>query len=305
MRSNSDKAPALPAGLRLPPDKRPLLIAGPTAAGKSRLALAVACAQGRAVINADALQVYALWRVLTARPSAADEALAPHHLYGHVAPGQPYSVGHWLRELAPFLRLRPAPVIVGGTGLYFSALTEGLAEIPAIPEAIRAEALERLAKEGLAALVTELDEPTRARIDRANPARVLRAWEVLKATGRGLAAWHAETGPPLLPKDSTERWLVDPGPTLAHRIEKRFDAMLAEGALDEVRAALPLWPRTGPLPPWTRAIGAAELYAYLRSEISLPEARRRAIVATRQYAKRQRTWFRNRFADWPRIALAD
>jgi tRNA dimethylallyltransferase len=285
----------------LPPPDRPVLLSGPTAGGKSALALALARAQGREVVNADALQVHAAWRVLTARPDPADEALVPHRLYGHVAPGEPYSVGHWLRELAPLLARRPAPVIVGGTGLFFSALTEGLAPIPEVPAEIRAEAEALRARAGLAALVAGLDTATAARIDLNNPARVQRAWEVRAATGRGLAEWQARTGPPLLPVEAAECWLLDPGAALADRIAARFDAMLAGGALAEVAAALPLWPDRGPLPPWARAIGAAELAAYLRGQMSWTAAREAAILATRRYAKRQRTWFRNRFRSWRRL----
>jgi tRNA dimethylallyltransferase len=288
----------------LPRPDRPVLLAGPTAAGKSALALALARAQGRVVVNADALQVHSAWQVLTARPSAADEAAAPHALYGHVATGAPHSVGHWLREVAPLLATDPAPVIVGGTGLFFTALTEGLAEIPPVPEAVRTEADALMAAGGIGALAAGLDPATSARIDLQNPARVQRAWEVLRATGRGLAAWQAETGPPLLPPAAAERWLVDPGAALAARIAARFDAMLAEGALDEARAALDLWPQAGPMPPWTRAIGAAELVAHLQGQMSLLQARETAIAATRRYAKRQRTWFRNRFGDWQRLGRA-
>lgn len=291
--------PELPP--ELPSPERPVLIAGPTASGKSALALRIAAAQGRTVVNADALQVHAAWRVLTARPGAADLAAAPHALYGHVQCGQDYSVGHWLREVAPLLAARPAPVIVGGTGLYLTALTRGLAVIPPVPPEIRAEADARLRAEGAAALLAELDPETAARIDRRNPARIQRAWEVLAATGRGLAAWQAETGPPLLPETGATCWLVDPGPALATRIADRFAAMLAEGALDEVRAALPRWPGPDsgfPAPPWTRAIGAAELIAHLRGHISLDQAQADAITATRRYAKRQRTWFRGRMAGW-------
>jgi tRNA dimethylallyltransferase len=288
--------------LPLPDPARPVLLAGPTAGGKSALALDLACRQGRAVVNADALQVHAAWRVLTARPGPADEGAAPHLLYGHVPTGAPHSVGHWLREVAPLLAQRPAPVIVGGTGLFFSALTGGLAAIPPVPAAVRDAADRLLAEGGLAALVAGLDAATAARIDLRNPARVQRAWEVRAATGRGLADWQAETGPPLLPPAAAERWLLDPGAALAGRIADRFDAMLAGGALDEVAAALPLWPAAPPLPPWTRAIGAAELVAHLRGQMSLPDARAAAISATRAYAKRQRTWFRNRFADWRRLS---
>ncbi len=274
--------------------ERPVLIAGPTASGKSALALEIAAAQGREIVNADALQVWSCWRVLTARPSPAEEAAVPHRLYGHLDPGADWSAGHWLRAVAPLLS--KAPVIVGGTGLYFTALTEGLAEVPPVPLAVRAEADARLASEGLAALLAELDAATAARIDRANPARVQRAWEVLRATGRGLADWQDQGAAPSLPITDAEAILLTPDrDRLADRIDRRFLAMLRGGALEEVRAALPAWL---PGAPWARALGAPELVAHLRHEIGLDAATVRAQAATRQYAKRQRTWFRSRMRDW-------
>ncbi len=278
-----------------------VLIAGPTASGKSALALELAARQGRAVVNADALQVFANWRVLTARPSPDEEAAAPHRLYGHVPGDEAYSVGRWLREMAGLLAADPRPVIVGGTGLYFTALTEGLADIPDVPEEVRREAGVRLETRGLEALVAELDAPTRARIDTANPARVLRAWEVLRATGRGLAAWQDETPPPLLPPKRAACLLLEAGRDwLAERIERRFDAMLAAGALEEARANLARW---DPALPSAKAIGAAQLIAHLRGEMTMDEAREAAIIATRQYAKRQRSWFRSRMRGWRPLAV--
>ncbi len=277
--------------------ERPVLIAGPTASGKSALALAIAEAQGRAIVNADALQVWSCWRVLSARPSAEEEGRVPHALYGHLAPGAAWSVGHWLRTVGPLLG--SAPVIVGGTGLYFTALTEGLAEVPPVPPEIRAEADERMVQEGAAALLAELDARTAARIDRANPVRVQRAWEVLRATGRGLADWQAEGGAPVLPLAGAEALLLDvPRDRLAERIDRRFLAMLDEGAIDEVRAVLPHW---APRAPWARAIGAGEIVALLRGEARPEETAARAQAATRQYAKRQRSWFRARMKDWRRF----
>ena len=282
---------------------RPVLIAGPTASGKSALALAIARAQGGVIVNADALQVYANWRILSARPSPEEEAAAPHHLYGHVPPERDYSAGHWLREVAPLLGAGPRPIIVGGTGLYFAALTGGLAEIPDTPPEIRAEA-ERLCRAGGAeALLAGLDEQTRARIDTANPRRVQRAWEVQRATGRGLAAWHAATPPPLLPLASVTPLLVEaPKHWLDPRLARRFDAMLAAGALDEARANLDGWDAARPA---SQAIGAAELIAHLRGEMTLDAARDAAITATSRYAKRQRTWFRARMRGWQRVQAAD
>ncbi len=277
----------------------PALIAGPTASGKSALALELAARDGRVVVNADALQVYGAWSLLSARPSAADEAAAPHALYGHVGRDADYSVGHWLREVAAYLS-RPV-VIVGGTGLYFSALTEGLAEIPPVPAEVRAEADALLRDAGLAAMLAGVDAATAARIDRANPARVQRAWEVLRATGRGLAAWQAATGPALLPPAGAEALVLRPEPGwLNDRIDRRFDAMIAAGALEEARAALPHWQ---PLRPWARAIGAPELIAHLRGETDLDTAVAAAKIASRRYAKRQRTWFRSRMGAWRSVAL--
>ena len=282
-----------------PPRDRPVLLAGPTASGKSALAVALADAQGRVVVNADALQVYDMWQVLTARPDAADCARAPHLLYGCVGAGQDWSVGHWLRAIRDVLATHTNPVIVGGTGLYFRALTEGLAEIPPTPVAVRSEADARLARDGVAALLGALDPGTRTRIDTRNPARVQRAWEVQRATGRGLAAWQDDTPPPLLPLDRSAPYLLLPAPDQsAARIATRFGSMIAQGALDEVRAVLPVWDARAP---WARAIGAPELVAHLQGHMSLPDAIDAATLATRQYAKRQRTWFRARMAGWARL----
>ena len=279
---------------------RPVLIYGPTASGKSALALDLAERQGRAVVNADALQVYAEWRVLSARPSPEEEARAPHLLYGTVRHDEDWSVGHWLRAVGPLLDADPAPVIVGGTGLYMSALTEGLAEIPPVPPEVRAEADARRAVSG--ALLAELDAETAERIDTANPARVQRAWEVLRATGRGLAAWQADTAPPLLPLERCAALVVRaPKEVLTPRIERRFDAMLADGALEEARAAMAWW---DPALPAARAIGAPELIAHLRGETTSAEARERATVAIRRYAKRQRTWARARMKAWREIPMS-
>lgn len=274
----------------------PVLIAGPTASGKSGLAMELAARDGRVIVNADALQVFDCWRVLTARPSAAEEAAAPHLFYGHVGRDAEWSVGHWLRALAPVLEGSRPVVIVGGTMLYFRALTQGLAEVPPVPSEVRAEADALLARNGVAALIEGLDAATAARIDLANPARVQRAWEVLRATGRGLADWQAATAPPLMPLRQAEALVLQPERDwLARRIALRFDAMLAGGALDEVRAALPHW---DPARPWARAIGAPELVAHLRGETTLARAREAAVTATRQYAKRQGTGFRGLGPGW-------
>ena len=198
----------------------PVLIAGPTASGKSALAMEIAARDGRTIVNADALQVYGNWRVLTARPSVSDETALPHALYGHVAREADYSVGEWLRELAPLLA-RPV-VIVGGTGLYLSALTEGLAQIPPIPPEVRAMA-DKLRAEGVARMLEDLDAATLARLAVQNPMRVQRAWEVQRATGRGLAFWQGQTGPALVPPDRAEALVIRPDVAwLDARIAARF-----------------------------------------------------------------------------------
>lgn len=279
--------------------EQPVLIAGPTASGKSALALEVAMRQGGVVINADAIQVFNNWRVLTARPPVEDEAQAEHLLYGHIAGDADYSVGHWLREVTPLLQGQ-RPIIVGGTGLYFTALTEGLANIPPTPPEVRALADRRLATEGREALLAELDDASRDHIDQLNPMRVQRAWEVLHSTGKGIRAWQLDTPPPLLPladcfpivfdlsSEADKDWLNT-------RIAQRFDLMLEQGALEEAAANLPTW---NPAHLSAKAIGAPELIAHLQGTLTLDQAREAATIATRQFAKRQRTWFRARMKAW-------
>lgn len=284
----------------LPPisPDQPVLIAGPTASGKSALALEIAETQGGVIVNADAIQVYENWRILTARPSEEDESRASHALYGHIAHDADYSVGHWLREVAPFLTGGQRPIITGGTGLYFTALTQGLADIPPTPPEIRAEADARVAEDSFESLLAELDPETAARIDQLNPMRVQRAWEVLRATGRPLAAWQDDTPAPMLPEtdcvpilfDVDKGWLND-------RIARRFALMVDMGALDEARANLPVW---DPKHLSAKAIGAPELIAHLKGEMDLDTACDRATIATRQFAKRQRTWFRSKMKTWAR-----
>ncbi len=279
----------------------PILIAGPTASGKSSLALEIASRQGGTIVNADALQVFANWRILTARPNPHDEALVPHLLYGHIASDVDYSVGHWLREIEALFSGNGRVILVGGTGLYFTALTEGLARIPPVPGELRAEAHKRLQTEGPRALLAELDARTLSRLDTANPARILRAWEVWRATGRGLAAWQDETPAPLISLTSAQPLLLDADRDwLGERIDRRFEAMVAEGAIDEVRRNLSGW---NPSLPSSKAIGAAELVDHLRGNLSLEDAVFAGKTATRQFAKRQRTWFRSRMREWRRLPL--
>ncbi|MHC0052951.1 tRNA (adenosine(37)-N6)-dimethylallyltransferase MiaA [Actibacterium sp. D379-3] len=287
-----------------PPDidfERPVLIAGPTASGKSALALELAARSGGVIVNADALQVFDGWQVLTARPSAEDEAQAPHRLYGHVPYDGAYSVGQWLRDVAPLLTGGKQPIITGGTGLYFTTLTKGLAVIPPVPDDIRALADRRRAAEGHAAMLDELDPQTRARVDPLNPMRVQRAWEVWQTTGRGLATWQDDTPPPLLPLADAQPFVLNAGRDwLDARIARRFDLMLDHGALDEARANLPRW---DPALLSSKAIGAPELIAHLRGQMTLDQARTAARIATRQYAKRQRTWFRARMRAWQALDM--
>ena len=211
----------------------PILIAGQTASGKSQLALQIAEKRDRVIVNADAIQVYKNWRILTARPSIAEEALATHMLYGHIAAQIEYSVGHWLKDVQKILPIYPNPIIVGGTGLYFSSLTNGLIDIPDIPAQIRLEAKNRIQSDGFESLIEEIDPETIKKIDKNNPMRVQRAWEVMKATGRGLVSWHNETPKPILSLKNCETILVDCDAFINNRINSRFDQMLDNGLLEE------------------------------------------------------------------------
>ncbi len=292
-------------------DRRPILIAGPTASGKSALALALAERLDGAVVNADAIQVYDGWRVLSARPSPQDEARAPHLLYGHVPMRESWSAGRWLRDAAAALeacaRDGRVPIIVGGTGLHFAALTEGLADIPETPPEIRAAAVALFEARGLEGLRDELarrDPETLAGLDARNPMRLMRAWEALETTGEGLAALRARTPPPLLPLDRARPVRLMPErAALYARCDARFDAMIEGGALDEARAAMALDPPASPQA--MNAIGARELIAFLRGETDLDAARDRARRLTRNYAKRQGAWLRNRMAAWPAASSAE
>jgi tRNA dimethylallyltransferase len=287
-----------------------VLIAGPTASGKSAMALGLAgrlAEAGRApvIVNADSMQVYSGLRVLTARPGNADLAICRHALYGHVAPAEAYSTGRWLDEMAALLAaLRQEghfPVLAGGTGLYFKALTEGFAPIPEIPDDIRQSWRTRLAASGAEALHEELavrDPEAAASIESADAQRIVRALEVLEATGRSIRTWQsAANTDPLLTPESVMRFAVQPERlALYRRIEERFDMMVDAGALDEVKALLDLG--LDPDLPAMKAIGVKELGAVLANRIPLDDAIEQAKTRTRQYAKRQMTWMRNQMADW-------
>jgi tRNA dimethylallyltransferase len=276
------------------------LVAGPTASGKSALALRLAERLGAEVVNADSMQAYRDLRLLTARPTPEEEAQAPHRLYGHVDGAEAYSVGRWLRAVATLLAEPGPKVVVGGTGLYFRALTVGLAEMPEVPEAARLEASARLDREGEAAFrlaLAEQDPEAERRIASGDRQRLVRAGAVLAATGRSLSAWRAQTRPPL---DAYRAVVLDPPrPALYARCDARLRRMLAEGALEEVRALLARG--LPPDLPVMKAVGLRELAACLEGALDLGEALALAQRETRRYAKRQLTWFRNQTPAWPRL----
>ena len=285
-----------------------ILITGPTASGKSALAVELARRHGGAVVNADSMQVYDTLRVLTARPSDDEMQGIAHHLYGHVPAGQAYSTGEWLREAEALVRnLRGAgrmPVFVGGTGLYFKALTGGLSDMPAIPAPLRERLRLRLTEEGAEALHRELAAKDPAMAESLNPQdgqRIVRALEVLEATGRSIAAFQDRRGPMIVDPARARKIVVLPDRAVLHRrINGRFEKMLATGAEDEVRALLALGLK--PEMPVMKAIGVSQIAALLRGEIGRAEVIATGSAATRQYAKRQMTWFRNQMDEsWERI----
>ena len=279
----------------------PVLIAGQTASGKSHLALKIAETHGGIIINADAIQVYNNWRILTARPSDIDETKIKHKLYGHVDGAKKYSVGSWIKEIKEILLSDSRPIIVGGTGLYFSALTNGLVDIPKISEEIRLEADNRIKKNGFESLIGEIDEETVKKIDKNNPMRVQRAWEVLRSTGQSLNSWYQETPKPTLDLSMCKAFLVDGEVSLINnRILQRFDQMIEKGLIQEAENNIATW---NTLHPSSKAIGAHELISYLNNEISMKQLREQIVIATRQYAKRQRTWFRSKMKSWERYTI--
>jgi len=289
---------------------RALLIMGPTASGKSALALALAERIGGEIVNADSMQVYRDFRMLTARPSAEEGAQAPHHLYGHVDAAEAYSTGRWLTDalaaIAAVHARNKTPILVGGTGLYFKALTEGLADIPAADPELRAELRRRAEEEGAPALHAELaarDPHTAARLEPNDAPRILRALEVLETTGESISTLQANTKPALAREEWVGIALTPDRETLYATVNARFDTMLANGALDEVRAFAAR--NLDPALPAMKAHGAPALTAHLRGEISLEEAAKIGKRDTRRYAKRQFTWIANQMPDWPRVAESD
>jgi len=281
------------------------LIAGPTASGKSRLALETAERTGAVILNADSQQLYADLRILSARPTAEDEGRAEHRLYGVADAADAWSVGRWSRAVMPVLdelaaEGRPA-LLVGGTGLYFNALTRGLADIPDIPDAVRDEigALYDSAGEGsVRRRLVEADPASEAAIEAGDRQRLIRALAVLTVTGQPLSVWRADTRP-LLAEGSWEALVVEPPrDRLYAACDARVEAMVEQGALNEVRALVAR--RLDPTLPAMKAVGVRDFAAHLRGEVSLDEAVTAVQQATRNYAKRQLTWFRNQTPDWPR-----
>jgi len=279
-----------------------VLIAGPTAGGKSAAALALAEHIGGTIVNADSMQVYAELSVLTARPSAADEARVPHLLYGHVSAYERYSVGSYQDDAAAALaEARQAgrvPIFTGGTGLYFDVLTKGLSPIPPVPPEVREATRRRFETMGRDAFYAEIErrDPAIAmKLRISDTQRLLRAVDVLEATGRPLSQWQTMSGRPLLSGPSVARFvLAPPRELLSERIGRRFRAMVEKGALEEARALEGLAPDL----PAARALGLPQLRRYLLGEATLEEAITAAQLATNQYVKRQLTWFRNRMSDW-------
>ena len=288
--------------------RKAVLIAGPTASGKSALALAVARKTGGIVVNTDSMQVYDVLNVLTARPQTEDLKRAEHRLYGIVPPSERFSVGQWCDIVTSLLRDPDLSdrdfVFVGGTGLYFDALENGISQVPEVPpEAVaEAEALVLpLDREGRMALLRSRDPEMADRLAEPDPQRLIRALSVLAATGRSLAHWQEQQGTPLLEGIECERIVLDPGrETVNARIAARFDAMLDLGAIDEVAALMRL--KLTPDLPAMKAIGVREIAAWQAGDLSREAAVERAVIASRQYAKRQRTWFRNRMGAWQWIS---
>ena len=284
-----------------------ILIAGPTASGKSALALTLAERLSGVVINADSMQVYRELRLLTARPTVEDEARAPHALYGFVSGAEAYSAGRYAADAGQAIEeVRAAgrrPVIVGGTGLYFKTLLEGLSPVPQVPSDVRAywraQAVLRSAPE-LHALLAKRDPEMAARLMPTDPQRIVRALEVLESTGRSLAAWQRVPGTPVLDESGTTRLLVMPERIAqGAAIDARFDAMMATGALDEVRGLMALG--LSDELPIMRALGVAPLAAHLAKGMPLEAAVSAAKAETRQYAKRQATWLRRNMIAWKAI----
>jgi tRNA dimethylallyltransferase len=285
-------------------NSKAVLIAGPTASGKSALALALAQKTGGVVINADSMQVYQDLRVITARPTRQEETQVPHRLYGHVDAAVNFSAGGWLADAATVLSeahgQNRLPIFVGGSGLYFKALTRGLSAVPPIAAALREGVRARLERDGVEALHAELARRDPASAERLKPrdrTRIARALEVVEATGRSLTDWHREGLPPLLPPGSFSALFLEPDrDQLYARIDTRFDVMLKSGALEEVAGLAAR--KLDPLLPAMKAHGVPALIRHLAGEITLDEAAAIGSADTRHYAKRQFTWFRHQLPEF-------
>jgi tRNA dimethylallyltransferase len=285
-----------------------VLIAGPTASGKSALALELAQKAGGVVINTDSMQVYRDLRIITARPTAPEEALAPHRLYGHVDAAVNFSAGAWVADaagtLSEALAEKRLPIFVGGSGLYFKALTRGLSAVPPIPADVRESVRARLERDGVEALHAALAKRDPVSAERLKPrdrARIARALEVVEATGRALTDWHREGLPPLLPPGAFHALFLAPErDQLYARIDDRFDVMLAAGALEEVAALADR--HLDPLLPAMKAHGVPALIRHLQGEITREQAAEIGRADTRHYAKRQFTWFRHQLPEFEWVA---
>lgn len=285
-----------------------MLIAGPTASGKSTLALDLAQKAGGVVINADSMQVYRDLRVITARPTPQEEARVPHRLYGHVDAAVNFSAGAWVadaeRALVEARAQERLPIFVGGSGLYFRALTRGLSAIPPIPAEVRDAVRARLERDGVEALHAELarrDPVSAARLKARDRTRIARALEVIEATGRALPDWHREGLPPLLPAGEFSALFLSPvREALYAKIDARFDAMLASGAIEEVAALAAR--NLDPLLPAMKAHGVPILIRHIRGEVTRADAAEFGRTETRQYAKRQFTWFRHQMPEFEWVA---
>ncbi len=291
-------------------DPLAVLIAGPTASGKSALGLALAERLDGEIINADSMQVYGDLRVVTARPSLEEEERAPHHLYGHVSADRVYSTGQWLSDaVVAFDKVRArgkVPIVLGGTGLYFRALTEGFVEIPEIPEDVRAVTRSEVDEIGPVAahrLLAEVDPAWATQVHENDPQRIARGLEVFRATARPLTAWQAD---PVKAPDLGQvlKIVLDPDRNwLRERIHRRFRLMVDQGALEEVEALLAL--NLVPTLPAMKALGVPELGTYLSGGSTLEEAIELAAIKSRQYAKRQSTWFRQQMISWNKVSAQD
>jgi tRNA dimethylallyltransferase len=273
------------------------------------MALAMAERENGVIVNTDSMQVYSVLDVLTARPTAADRSRVSHELYGHVHPSLAYSTGAWLSDVSRIVGagrlIGKRPIFVGGTGLYFRALIEGISQMPEIPQHVRDRWRRRLRAEGpqeLHRILSREDPETALELKPGDGQRIARALEVLESSGCSIRTWQARRGSPLIDRESARFIVIQPErPLLIERIEARFQRMVEEGAIDEVKALIGL--RLDPALPAMKAIGVRELGMVVDGLVPMAEAQRLAAIATRQYAKRQSTWFRNQFgSEWQRVA---